>query len=94
MASDSQIPPLPEIPPEALRAIIEGIENDDPVCNLEPLGISQRTINLLEKARILTLEDLMYTEKKHLMALENLGPKGLIQIFEALAKYHEFEEEI
>lgn len=88
------IPPLPEIPQAALDAIAQGIEEEHPVCNLESLGINQRLINLLELAGILTLEDLMFTRKEQLMALGNLGPKGLIQIFAALAKYDEFEEEI
>jgi hypothetical protein len=39
------------------------------------------------------LEDLMHTTKTTLANLENLGPKGLQQIFKALAKYDEFKEE-
>jgi DNA-directed RNA polymerase alpha subunit len=87
------LPELEDIPPKAMEAIIAGIEDDHPICNLEPLGISQRTINILEGAGIFMLENLMHTKKEELASLENLGPKGLQQIFKALAKYDEFKEE-
>jgi len=97
MGNDFKLPQVPKIPEQALEAICQGIEDEHPVCNLEPLlpkESAQRLINILEGDGILTLEHLMSKTQKYLMALENLGPKGLIRIFEALAKYHEFREEI
>jgi DNA-directed RNA polymerase alpha subunit len=95
-------PKFPIISVEAIEAIVRGIEDEHPLCNLEDLCkdgagnpcLSQRTINLLENAGIITLEELMFTKKEKLMALPNLGPEGLKTIFIALSKYDEFSEEI
>jgi len=98
----ARVPKLPKISNKAKEAIARGIEDEHPVCNLENLCkdgvgnpcLSQRMMNLLEVAGIITLEQLMGTTKKKLLALPNLGPEGLKAIFTALSKYDEFREEL
>jgi len=98
----TKVPNLPKVPDEAREAIARGIEDDHPICNLEDLCkddhgkpcLSQRMLNQLESAGIITLEQLMNKKKQQLLAIPNLGPEGLKAIFLALSKYDKFREEI
>lgn len=75
-------------------AIAEGIQRDDPVANLEYLGMSLRTLNLLENSQytITKLSQLVDRRKDELLAIPNVTPSVLREILFSLANYHKLDE--
>ena len=83
---------LPRIPDEALEAIAVGIENGDHIVDLMLLKFSQRNVNILEEqGNIHTIKQLMNNRTYQLLELKNFGKKALVQLQNALARYHELE---
>ncbi|MEK6249671.1 MAG: hypothetical protein N2C12_15925 [Planctomycetales bacterium] len=74
-------------------AISEGIQRDDPVANLEYLGMSLRTLNLLENSQytITKLSQLVDRRKDELLAIPNVTPSVLQEILLSLSNYHKLD---
>lgn len=87
---------LPKIQPKARRAIVRGVQRNDPVALLAKLGLTQRIIRLLEDSQyqIITLSDLMKRCPEELMQLGNLGEKSIVTIVQCLSRYPELEQEL
>ena len=81
------------IPPLARRALAEGVRRDDAVAELEYLGLSVRTINLLENSRfgITKLEELLNLQRDELLTIPNFGASGLTEVMDCLGRYHELD---
>jgi DNA-directed RNA polymerase alpha subunit len=79
---------------EARRAIAEGVRRGDPVANLEYLGMTLRTINILENSEysILELEALVSRRRDELLAIPNVTPSVMREILLALARYHQLDD--
>jgi len=79
---------------EAKRAITQGIERGDCVVEMEVLGLSQRTVNSLEKSEfeIVTLEQLVNHRLQDLMTIPNLGKVAIDSIYTCLSNYHKLDE--
>jgi RNA polymerase primary sigma factor len=75
----------------ACRAIKQGVQRGDSVARLEQLGLSQRTIGMLEESKyeIISLRDLVCRTKADLLSITNLGQKNLAEIFACLSRYDE-----
>ena len=83
---------LPTIPPTALQAIQKGAAQGSPVSDLEFIGLSLRVIQQLNKSGIIVMDDLLkWTPERLLSEIDSFGEKSLIQLFEALSRYHELE---
>ena len=80
---------VPEIPAAARRAIADGVRRDDPVAEMEFLGLSPRVISLLEESRyeIISLSDLLGRTQTELLAIPSFGDRTLSQILACLARY-------
>ena len=78
----------------ARRAIAEGVQQDDPVANLEYLGMTLRTMNILENSdhRITKLVQLVSLDRQQLMAMPNVTSSVLAEILDTLSRYHELDE--
>ena len=92
-------PPNPQDPadatPEAARrAIAGGIQRDDPVANLEYLGMTLRTINILENSdfQITKLEQLVGCKQNDLLSIPNVTPSVMNEILTSLSRYDELED--
>ncbi len=83
----------PAIPTTAKQAVTEGVERGDSVADLELLGLSQRTIGLLEDSRfeIILLRDLVSLSREQLLQIENVGENTLNEIFGCLGQYDQIE---
>lgn len=79
---------------DARRAIADGVQQDDPVANLEYLGMTLRTLNILENSehRITKLSQLVGLDRAQLMSLPNVTSSVLAEILDTLSRYHELEE--
>lgn len=74
--------------PQALAAIQDGITRGDGLAEMEDIGLSQRTINILENHGILTLEDLMFTSLGDLASIPHIGVTAINQLLDCLNKYY------
>ena len=89
---------LKKAPPEFSRevqiAISEGVTQGDPITELEYLGLSIRTINLLENSRyqLTTLEDLVRLQRDDLLEIPNFGAHGLDELLQCLSRYDQLED--
>ena len=79
-----------EIPQEARIAISRGILRGDAVAEMEMLGLSLRTINILEDSRfqIMRLEELVSLKQDQLLEIPNFGEHGLRELLACLSRYH------
>lgn len=82
------------IPYEARVAITQGVTRDEPVADLQYLGLAPRNINILEnsKYQITTLKQLVSRKREELLDIPTLGANGVSQLLQCLARYHELEE--
>lgn len=82
-----------EIGDEAWEAIKKGMEEKEPVAQLQLLGLETRRINQLEESeyKIITLDQLMKFSPQGLLEIGWLGEQGVKAIYKCLAKYHELE---
>ena len=80
-----------DIPMEARIAISQGVTSGDAVAELEYLGLTVRTINILEssKLQITSLEQLVSHRPQDLLEIPNFGSHGLREVMASLARYHE-----
>ena len=80
-----------DIPKEARVAISQGVTSGDAVAELEYLGLTVRTINILEssKFQITSLEQLVSHRQQDLLEIPNFGMHGLREVMACLARYHE-----
>jgi len=78
----------------ARRAIAAGVKRGDPVANLEYLGLSLRTINILENSEyaIMHLEELVARHRDELLAIPNITPSVMREILHSLSRYHELSQ--
>ena len=83
-----------KISDEARLAIARGVQRGDPVAELEYLGLSVRTINLLENSdfHITRLEQLVARSRDELLSIPNITRGVLVEILSAVARYHELED--
>jgi RNA polymerase primary sigma factor len=81
------------IPPAAQRAIREGVRRGDCVADMELLGLSQRTIGMLEKSKfeIITLHDLVNCSRADLMQISSFGEKAVQEVLDCLSRYDQLE---
>jgi len=75
-------------PKAAHRAIAEAVKNNEPVSDLEFIGVSERTISVLDANGIDTMKKLMYKTPKQLYGIKSLGAKSINQLLKALELYH------
>ena len=81
-----------QLQPKALEAISKGIEEGHSMADLEEIGaLNVRTINLLEREGILTLEDLMNTSQDKLFAIPHFGIGAINNLLKTLNNYHTLE---
>ena len=80
-----------DIPMEARIAISQGVTSGDAVAELEYLGLTVRTINILEasKFQITSLQQLVSHRQQDLLEIPNFGIHGLRELMACLARYHE-----
>lgn len=65
------------------------------VAELEYLGVPLRVINSLEESKynVVYLKDLFSLSNSELSSIPNLGKSGIKQIFDALSRIDDLEEE-
>lgn len=80
-----------EIPPEAMKAIQQGIEREDPITNLEWLGVPLRVLHQLNGDGIVTIKDLMARSQKSLLTISSFGAVSLEQLLRGLSQYDRLE---
>jgi DNA-directed RNA polymerase alpha subunit len=80
---------------DARRAIASGVQRDHPVANLEYLGMTLRTINILENSehQITKLAQLVGMSREALTAVPNVTAAVMDEILTCLSRYHELEAE-
>ncbi|MDH3718485.1 MAG: hypothetical protein OES79_10240 [Planctomycetota bacterium] len=80
---------------EARRAIASGVQGDHPVANLEYLGMTLRTINILENSehQITKLAQLVSMSRDELTAVPNVTAAVMDEILTSLSRYDELEAE-
>lgn len=78
----------------ARMAIAKGIQEDDPAANLEYLGMTLRTLNILENSDygITKLSQLVCRSKDELLAIPNVTPTVLREILTSLSNYDKLDE--
>ena len=78
----------------ARQAIARGIQRDDPVANLEYLGLTLRTINILENSdfQITMLWQLVGRKRDELLAIPNVTPSVMDEILRSLSRYDKLED--
>jgi DNA-directed RNA polymerase alpha subunit len=79
-----------QISQEARVAISRGVQRDDAVAEMEMLGLSLRTINILEESRfqIVRLSELVSFQRNQLMEISNFGEHGLHELMDCLSRYY------
>ena len=84
-------PKTPTISAAAHQAILQGVQRGDSIAGLELLGLTQRTISMLEESsfQIILLKDLVSLRPDDLLQISNVGEKTLQQIFDCLSRYDE-----
>ena len=75
-------------------AIANGIQQDDPAANLEYLGMTLRTLNILENSQygITKLSQLVCRSKEELLAIPNVTPTVLNEVLVSLSHYDKLDE--
>lgn len=86
----SQVHGFEQISREARTAIARGIQRDDAVAEMEMLGLSLRTINILEDSRfqIVRLSELVSLQQNQLLEISNFGEHGLHELMDCLSRYY------
>ncbi|MBI84349.1 MAG: hypothetical protein CMJ81_14210 [Planctomycetaceae bacterium] len=90
-ASDTpQVDGFEKISQEARVAISNGIQRGDAVAEMEMLGLSLRTINILEDSRfqIVRLSELVSLQRNQLQEISNFGEHGLHELMDCLSRYY------
>jgi RNA polymerase sigma factor (sigma-70 family) len=84
---------FPTIASAARRAIQEGVRRGDCVADMESLGLSQRTIGMLEKSNfeIITLHDLVSRSTDDLLQINSFGATAVQEILECLSRYDQLD---
>lgn len=79
-----------QISQEARVAISRGIQRGDAVAEMEMLGLSLRTINILEESRfqIVRLCELVSLQRNQLREISNFGEHGLYELMDCLSRYY------
>ena len=79
-----------QISQEARIAISRGIQRGDAVAEMEMLGLSLRTINILEESRfqIVRLSELVSLQRNQLREISNFGEHGLCELMDCLSRYY------
>jgi DNA-directed RNA polymerase alpha subunit len=85
---------MPRISEAARKAIARGVARGDPMTELEYLGVSVRTINILENSpfHITRLEQLVRHTREELLTIPSITCSVLQEVLDALARYHELED--
>jgi DNA-directed RNA polymerase alpha subunit len=85
-----QIDDVEQISQEARVAISRGIQRGDAVAEMEMLGLSLRTINILEESRfqIIRLSELVSLQRNQLLEISNFGEHGLYELMDCLSRYY------
>lgn len=74
---------------EAREALVEAVAQDMAIAELEPLGLSVRTITGLEdKLGFIYLQDLLNVTIKELRSVKNLGAQAAKEVEYALNNIH------
>ena len=71
----------------AKTALCAGVVRNDSIWNLELLGLSFRTIQLLEKANIFMLEELLLCPPETLMFIRGMTEDEMISMYLAMGRY-------
>jgi DNA-directed RNA polymerase alpha subunit len=77
---------------ECLLAISMAVKNQEPVVDLEFIGVKSRTLSILQKNGINTMDQLMHCTKKQLQEIKSIGENSVSQIIQCLANYHEISK--
>jgi DNA-directed RNA polymerase alpha subunit len=74
---------------KAREALAEGVARDDTVADLELLGLSLRTINLLEESHlaICTIKELVSKTPEELLSIKSFARTALQEVMFCLARY-------
>ena len=85
-----QIDNFEQISQEARVAISHGIQRGDAVAEMEMLGLSLRTINILEESRfqIVRLSELVSLQRNQLLEISNFGEQGMHELVGCLSRYY------
>jgi len=75
---------------KARPALAAGVQRGDSISELEYVGVSSRTITLLEDSvcRIVFLEDLLGHPPEDLWNISHIGPTVYREIMDGLGRYH------
>lgn len=65
---------------------------DQPVSDLQFLGMSTRTLQKLNENGIIEMRDLMRWTPERFLTIKSFGEKSLGQLFEALSNYDKLEQ--
>jgi len=73
--------------------VVEDVKSEAPnqevlKTRIETLDLTSRTLQALEEASIRTIGGLVRKKKDDILALDGIGPKGLVEIQELLGKMH------
>lgn len=82
---------LDDMSEEARRALEKGVRDQDPVADLELVGLTQRTINQLENSafEVTSVDQLVELADEDLLTISWLGQDGVNQIKKCLTRYDE-----
>ena len=85
-----------EWPPaqEIKQAIYRGVVRGDSVAQLELIGLSPRTIGVLEGVGVMTVEELISKKDEELLSYFGIKQCTLIAIKESLSRYPELENNL
>jgi hypothetical protein len=83
----------PVVPNGAFRAIQKGVQRGDCVADMELLGLTPRTIGMLEQSQyeVITLSDLVSLTRDDLLQIASFGEKIVTEIFDCLARYDKLD---
>ena len=79
---------------ECLIAIGMAVKNQEPVADLEFIGVKSRTLSILQKNGINTMDQLMYCTQKQLQEIKSISTRSISQLMQCLANYHELSKKI
>lgn len=72
--------------------IIEASDKDDPVCDLEFVGLRGKIITALEDSGIIYIKQLVVKTKQQIGKIKNIGPLFVDEIIQSLEKYNLLED--
>jgi DNA-directed RNA polymerase alpha subunit len=79
---------------KTLTALGIAVRDEEPIADLEFIGVSPRTLSILQKNGINTMDQLMHKTQEELHEIKSISTRSVSQLMTCLQNYHELSSKL